>query len=210
MSANPAGSSEEKNRYGRQIEEAFEAAAKLAGSNLAPTEFYEQFLNRTLSAIDAARRRRLAAHAAGVPPDRLPDQPRQGRPRQQARRPAVPQRGLRQVFQAAPPRPVILEPNGRLAPGARRTRPGPARQPHRALRALRPDRHARQAGPGRPRGLPGPDPRPAALPDLPELRLPDGRVRQPVPPVTSRPGRGRASSGSSPRSSRSPGSSTAP
>ena len=45
--------SDERNRYGRSIEEAFEAAAKLAGSNLAPTEFYEQFLNRTLSAIDA-------------------------------------------------------------------------------------------------------------------------------------------------------------
>ena len=30
MSATPAGSTEEKNRYGRQIEEAFEAAAKLA------------------------------------------------------------------------------------------------------------------------------------------------------------------------------------
>ena len=53
MSSTPPASAEEKTRYGRQIEEAFEAAAKLAGSNLAPSEFYEQFLNRTLSAIDA-------------------------------------------------------------------------------------------------------------------------------------------------------------
>ena len=31
--------------------------------------------------------------------------------------------------------------------------------------------------------------RPAAVPDVPELRLPDGRVRQPVQPVHHRPGR---------------------
>ncbi len=54
MSATPTvTASEEKNRFTRQIEEAFEDAAKLAGSNLPPTEFYSQFLNRTLTAIDA-------------------------------------------------------------------------------------------------------------------------------------------------------------
>ena len=31
----------------------FEAASKLAGSNLPPADFYQSFLNRTLSAIDA-------------------------------------------------------------------------------------------------------------------------------------------------------------
>ena len=51
--ADAAGSPDTKNRYGHQIEEAFEAASKLAGSALTPADFYQQFLNRTLSAIDA-------------------------------------------------------------------------------------------------------------------------------------------------------------
>ena len=209
MSANPAGMSEDKNRYGRQIEEAFEAAAKLAGSNLPP----DRVLRTVPEPHPVGHRRpgrgRLAAHAAGVPPGRLPDEPRQGRPRRQARRPAVPQRG---AAAGLPGRAAAAGPAGTERPPRprrRRTRPGPARQPHRPLRAVRADRHAGQAGARRPRGLPGTDPRPAALPDLPELRLPDGRVRQPVPPVHQRPRSGRGSSGPSRRSSRSPGSSTA-
>ncbi len=52
-SSGSGGANDPKNRYGRQIEEAFEAASKLAGSALAPSDFYQQFLNRTLAAIDA-------------------------------------------------------------------------------------------------------------------------------------------------------------
>jgi len=123
VSATPAGSSEDKNRYGRQIEEAFEAAAKLAGSNLAPTEFYEQLLNRTLSAIDAPAGavwlrtpQGFLQVACQTNLDKIGlDSKRGGR--------QCHNEVLRQVFQAAPPRPVILEPNGRLAPGG--GEPGP-------------------------------------------------------------------------------------
>ena len=123
VSANPAGSSEEKNRYGRQIEEAFEAAAKLAGSNLPPTEFYEKFLNRTLSAIDAPAGavwlrtpQGFLQIACQINLDKVGlDGKRGGR--------QCHNEILRQVFQAAPPRPVILEPNGRLRRAA--AKPGP-------------------------------------------------------------------------------------
>ncbi len=122
MSATPVNSSEEKTRYGRQIEEAFEAAAKLAGSNLAPTEFYEQFLNRTLTAIDAPAGavwlrtpQGFLQVACQLNLDKIGlDTKRGGR--------QCHNEVLRQVFQAAPPRPVILEPNGRLAAGGE---PGP-------------------------------------------------------------------------------------
>jgi hypothetical protein len=118
----PTSSSEDKTRYGRQIEEAFEAAAKLAGSNLAPTEFYEQFLNRTLTAIDAPAGavwlrtpQGFLQVACQLNLDKVGlDSKRGGR--------QCHNEILRQVFQAAPPRPVILEPNGRLAGGAE---PGP-------------------------------------------------------------------------------------
>ena len=53
VGATPAAGTEDRNRYGRQIEEAFEHAAKLAGSNLAPTEFYEQRL-KLIEAYDQA------------------------------------------------------------------------------------------------------------------------------------------------------------
>ncbi|WP_439621339.1 hypothetical protein [Gemmata sp.] len=117
MSATPIGSSDDKNRYGRQIEEAFEAAAKLAGSNLAPTEFYEQFLNRALAAIEAPAGavwlrtpQGFLQVACQLNLDKVGlDAKRGGR--------QCHNEVLRQVFQAAPPRPVILEPNGRLAPG---------------------------------------------------------------------------------------------
>jgi len=121
VSATPIGSADDKNRYGRQIEEAFEAAAKLAGSNLAPTEFYEQFLNRTLSAIDAPAGavwlrtpQGFLQVACQINLDKINLEGKRGG--RQCHNEV-----LRQVFQAAPPRPFILEPNGRLA-----APPGPA------------------------------------------------------------------------------------
>jgi len=103
-----------KNKYARRIDEAFEAASKLAGSNLAPAEFYEQFLAKALAAIDAP---------AGVIWLRTPqgflqiacqinleviglDDKRGGRP--------CHNEILRQVFQAQPMRPAMIEPQGRL------------------------------------------------------------------------------------------------
>jgi hypothetical protein len=123
VSATPTGSTEEKNRYGRQIEEAFEAAAKLAGSNLAPSEFYEQFLNRALAAIEAPAGavwlrtpQGFLQVACQLNLDKIGlDAKRGGR--------QCHNEVLRQVFQAAPPRPVLLEPNARLAPGP--GEPGP-------------------------------------------------------------------------------------
>jgi hypothetical protein len=123
VSNTPAGSSDDKNRYDTQIKEAFEAAAKLAGSNLAPTEFYEQFLNRTLTAIGAPAGavwlrtpQGFLQVACQVNLDKVGLEERRGG--RQCHNEV-----LRQVFQAAPPRPVILEPNGRLAPGP--GEPGP-------------------------------------------------------------------------------------
>ncbi len=123
MSTPTTGQSEDKTRYGRQIEEAFEHAAKLAGSNLAPTEFYEQFLNRALTAIDAP---------AGAVWLRTPQGFLQVACQLNLDKVGLDSRNggrqchnevLRQVFQAAPPRPIILEPNGRMAPGP--GEPGP-------------------------------------------------------------------------------------
>jgi len=111
----PAESLEAKQRIGRQIDEAFEQASKLAGSTLPPAEFYQQFLNRTLSAIHAP---------AGAVWLRTPqgflqiacqenlelvglDAKRGGR--------QCHNEILRQVFQSNPPRPVMIEPQGRLA-----------------------------------------------------------------------------------------------
>lgn len=114
-----------RDRYGRPIEEAFEAASKLAGSNLPPADFYQQFLNRTLSAIEAP---------AGAVWLRTPqgflqiacqkdleavglDARRGGR--------QCHNEVLRQVFTAAPPRPLMLAPNDRLAPNQGGPPPGP-------------------------------------------------------------------------------------
>ena len=111
-----AESAETRTRYGQQIEKAFEAASKLAGSNRAPTEFYEEFLNETLAAIDAP---------AGAVWLRTPQGFLQIACQVNLEKVGLEnKRGgrqchneiLRQVFQTAPPRPVMLEPNGRLAP----------------------------------------------------------------------------------------------
>jgi hypothetical protein len=109
--------SEKRDRYGRQIEEAFEVASKLAGSNLAPTEFYQQFLNKTLTAIDAPAGavwlrtpQGFLQIACQVNLEKVGLETRRGG--RQCHNEI-----LRQVFQQAPPpRPVMLEPNGRLAP----------------------------------------------------------------------------------------------
>ena len=112
----PAESSEKKDKYGRQIEQAFESASKLAGSNLPPADFYQEFLNKTLSAIEAPAGavwlrtpQGFLQIACQVNLEQVGLESRRGG--RQCHNEI-----LRQVFQAAPPRPIILEPNGRLAP----------------------------------------------------------------------------------------------
>ena len=112
----PAGPPEaaSKNKYARNIDDAFEAASKLAGSNLAPTEFYEQFLTTALNAIDAPAGvvwlrtpQGFLQIACQVNLDKVGlDSKRGGRP--------CHNEILRQVFQSQPARPVMIEPQGRL------------------------------------------------------------------------------------------------
>lgn len=118
MSTKPTADTPEtrstKDRFSRQIDTAFEEASKLAGSSLNPTEFYTQFLSCTLSAINAP---------AGVIWLRTPqgflqiacqanldkiglDTRRGGR--------QCHNEVLRQVFQASPPRPMMVAPQERL------------------------------------------------------------------------------------------------
>jgi hypothetical protein len=111
-----SAASEARNRYGRKIEEAFEKASKLAGSSLTPSEFYEKFLNETLAAIDAPAGavwlrtpQGFLQIACQMNLDKVGLENRRGG--RQCHNEV-----LRQVFQAQPPRPVMLEPNGRLAP----------------------------------------------------------------------------------------------
>ncbi|QDU19563.1 efflux RND transporter periplasmic adaptor subunit [Urbifossiella limnaea] len=115
-SSSSGGQNDPKNRYGRQIEEAFEAASRLAGSALSPADFYQQFLNRTLAAIDAPAGavwlrtpQGFLQIACQVNLESVGLENRRGG--RQCHNEV-----LRQVFQAAPPRPLMLEPNGRLAP----------------------------------------------------------------------------------------------
>ena len=122
-SPNSGGSGDDRTKYARQIEDAFEAAGKLAGSALPPTDFYREFLNRTLSAIDAPAGAVWLRTPQGFLQlacqeniDKIGLDGRRG-----ARQ--CHNEVLRQVFQAAPPRPVLLEPNGRMAPGP--GEPGP-------------------------------------------------------------------------------------
>ena len=115
-SSSSGGQNPGQNRYGRQIEEAFEAASRLAGSALAPADFYQQFLNRTLAAIDAPAGavwlrtpQGFLQIACQVNLESVGLENRRGG--RQCHNEV-----LRQVFQAAPPRPIMLEPNGRVAP----------------------------------------------------------------------------------------------
>lgn len=112
----PASGGDDRARYSRQIEEAFESASKLAGSTLPPAEFYEQFLNKTLTAIDAPAGavwlrtpQGFLQIACQVNLDKVGLENRRGG--RQCHNEV-----LRQVFTSAPPRPVMLEPNGRMAP----------------------------------------------------------------------------------------------
>ncbi len=118
MSTKPAESPEAtanaRSRYSRAIDEAFEDASKMSGSSLTPAEFYQQFLNRTLSAIDAPAGavwlrtpQGFLQIACQVNLDKVGlDSKRGGR--------QCHNEILRQVFQANPPRPVMIEPQGRL------------------------------------------------------------------------------------------------
>lgn len=118
MSTKPAESPEAaanmKNRFSRAIDDAFEDASKMSGSSLTPSEFYQQFLNRTLTAIDAPAGavwlrtpQGFLQIACQVNLDQVGlDAKRGGR--------QCHNEILRQVFQAAPPRPVMIEPQGRL------------------------------------------------------------------------------------------------
>ncbi len=115
MSTKPAGDSDNaRTRFSRQIDEAFEEASRLAGSSLPPTDFYQQFLNRTLTAIDAPAGvvwlrtpQGFLQMACQVNLDKVGlDTKRGGR--------QCHNEILRQVFQSAPARPAMVEPQGRL------------------------------------------------------------------------------------------------
>jgi hypothetical protein len=117
------GATDARTKYARQIEDAFEAAGRLAGSALPPTEFYQQFLNRTLTAIDAPAGAVWLRTPQGFL--QLACQENFDKVGLDARRGGrqCHNEVLRQVFQAAPPRPILLEPNGRMTPGP--GEPGP-------------------------------------------------------------------------------------
>jgi len=109
-------SGDDRARYGRQIEEAFEAASQLAGSNLSPADFYQQFLNRTLTAIEAPAGavwlrtpQGFLQIACQINLEKVGLETKRGG--RQCHNEV-----LRQVFTAAPPRPMMLEPNGRFGP----------------------------------------------------------------------------------------------
>jgi hypothetical protein len=113
--AEPPAKESAAGRFSRNIDDAFEEASKLAGSSLPPTDFYTQFLNKTLNAINAP---------AGAVWLRTPqgflqiacqqnldavglDSKRGGR--------QCHNEVLRQIFQANPARPIMVEPQGRLS-----------------------------------------------------------------------------------------------
>ncbi len=115
MSNKQPGDPSDRGRFSRQIDEAFEDVSKLAGSNVAPTDFYQQFLTRALTGIGAP---------AGAVWLRTPQGFLQVACQVNLERVGLEaKRGgrechnevLRHVFQANPPRSVILEPQGRLA-----------------------------------------------------------------------------------------------
>lgn len=109
--------SQDRARFTQQLDSAFEDASRLAGSSLAPTDFYEKFLNRTLGAINAPAGaiwlrtpQGFLQVAAQQNLDKMGlDDKRGGR--------QCHNEVLRQIFQAAPPRPVLIEPQGRLGNG---------------------------------------------------------------------------------------------
>lgn len=120
--AGPPAKENTANRYSRQIDEAFEEASKLAGSSLPPAEFYERFLGRALNAIDAP----AGAIWLRTPQGFLQiacqkDLDKVGLDGKRGGRQCH-NEILRQVFQAQPARPIMVEPQGRLSGMAE---PGP-------------------------------------------------------------------------------------
>ncbi len=114
--AKPMGT-ESRDRFTRQIDGAFESASKLAGSNLAPAEFYAQFLNHALTAIDAPAGaiwlrtpQGFLQMACQLNLEKVGLEGKRGG--RQCHNEA-----LRMVFQANPPAPLMLEPNGRIGTG---------------------------------------------------------------------------------------------
>lgn len=116
MSTTPAGG-DSRGQYTRQIDGAFEAASKLAGSNLPPSDFYQQFLNAALSAIDAPAGavwmrtpQGFLQIACQLNLDKVGlDAKRGGR--------QCHNEVLRMVFQSQPPHPQMLAPNDRFGSG---------------------------------------------------------------------------------------------
>lgn len=115
MSNKQPGDPSDRGRFGRQIDEAFEDVSKLAGSNVAPTDFYQQFLTRTLTGIGAPAGavwlrtpQGLLQVTCQINLDRVGLEGKRGG--RECHNEVV-----RHVFQANPPRSVILEPQGRLA-----------------------------------------------------------------------------------------------
>ncbi len=123
VSTNPPS---DKNRFSQQIDEAFSEASKLAGSTLAPTDFYERFLNSALTAINAPAGavwlrtpQGFLQVACQLNLDKVGlDTKRGGR--------QCHNEVLRQIFQAQPPRPVMIEPQGQIS-GLAEPGPVPAR-----------------------------------------------------------------------------------
>jgi len=109
------GDPSDRSRFTRQIDEAFEDVSKLAGSNVAPTDFYQQFLTRALTGIGAPAGavwlrtpQGFLQVACQVNLERIGLEAKRGGRE-------CHNEVLRHVFQANPPRSVILEPQGRLA-----------------------------------------------------------------------------------------------
>ena len=113
MPPTPAGDAD-RTRFNRQIDEAFTEASRLAGSTLAPTDFYEQFLTRALGGINAPAGavwlrtpQGFLQVACQVNLEKVGlDDKRGGR--------QCHNEVLRQVFQVSPARPILLEPQARL------------------------------------------------------------------------------------------------
>lgn len=124
--ASPPAKESSQNRFSRQIDDAFETASKLAGSSLPPTEFYEKFLNSAVNAIEAPAGaiwlrtpQGFLQIACQVNLDKVGlDGKRGGR--------QCHNEMLRHVFQAQPPRPIMVQPQELLS-GLAEPGPVPAR-----------------------------------------------------------------------------------
>jgi hypothetical protein len=122
----PPAKEANQNRFSRQIDDAFESASRLAGSSLPPTEFYEKFLQSAVKAIEAPAGavwlrtpQGFLQIACQVNLDQVGlDGKRGGR--------QCHNEMLRHIFQAQPPRPVMVQPQELLS-GLAEPGPVPAR-----------------------------------------------------------------------------------